>query len=286
MPQKIDEHNVDNLLQGISIPAQPQILVDIQMETAMPGFSLTDIAKLIAKDVGLSGSILKIVNSPYFGLSNQITSIQQAINLLGMDSVINIIHSVEIRNTMSDDSVIALTEFWDNAADVAQTCAVISKRISFSAPDDAYTLGLFHNCGIPLMMQRYDDYIAVLETGYQQSTKRITDIENETFGSNHAVVGFYVAKSWKLPKTICEVIADHHKITEVFAKNIGDTRQKTLLAILSLSSHLCSSHIHIGKSDQDFEFENVRDIVLHYMGLTSLDLEDLKDDIVELGILN
>ncbi|MGH8393763.1 MAG: HDOD domain-containing protein, partial [Pseudomonas sp.] len=65
------------------MPPQPQIMVDLQMEQYMPDPDLEVIARLIAQDPGLSGSLLKIVNSPYYGLSNKIVSIQRAVNLLG-----------------------------------------------------------------------------------------------------------------------------------------------------------------------------------------------------------
>lgn len=286
MAQEINEDKAKDLLKGVLIPPQPQILVDIQMEMAMPDFSLQNISQFIAKDVGLSGSLLKVVNSPYFGLSNKITSIDQAINLLGMKSVVNIIHTLEIRNSLNDDSIMALTGFWDNASDVAQACAVISKRVSFSAPDDAYTLGLFHNCGIPLMMQKFNGYAEILKQAYQQSEKRITDIENERLGSNHAVIGFYVAKSWQLPKNICNAIADHHKLDYVFSQKSGLTEHKMLLCILSIAAHLCLSHRYFGDTDQDHEFEKYKEDVLEYMGLTTLDLDDFKDDLIEVGILN
>jgi len=286
MYQEIDAANAKKLLKGISIPIQPQVLVDIQLETLMPNFELADISKIIAKDVGLSGSILKVVNSPFFGLKSQITSIQQAIGLLGVDSVINIIQSVEIKNALSDDSIVALTSFWDNALDVAKACAAVSKHISFSSPDDAYTLGLFHNCGIPLMMQRYEGYLDTVKLAYQQSEKRITDIENEAFSSNHAVIGFYVAKSWKLPEVICLAIADHHKVDSIFETSDTESKEKTLLAILSIASHLCESHKHIGEAEDDFEFKKIQDAILSYTGLTSIDLDDIKDDLIEIGILN
>ncbi len=88
----------------------------------MPDPDLEVIAKLISQDPGLSGSLLKIVNSPYYGLSNKIASIQRAVNLLGSRSIINLINAQSIKGEMNDDTIVTLNRFWDTAQDVAMTC--------------------------------------------------------------------------------------------------------------------------------------------------------------------
>lgn len=283
----ISSAELNELLKGIKIPPQPQVLVDIQMETAMPDCSLDTVAKLISKDVGLSGWVLKAVNSSYFGLRSKITSIAQAINLLGINSVVNIVNAISISDALSSETVTALSDFWDNAGDVASACAVISKKLTFASPDEAYTLGLFHDCGIPLLSMKYDNYLDVLESAYAQNQVRMTEIENQAFTTNHAVIGYFVAKSWKLPTYICEGIADHHKITEVFLQNSSsDSNKKNLLAVLKIAEHFCGTHQSIGKQENDYEFEGIKGILLAYLGISELDLDDMRDDLYDHGILH
>ncbi len=76
MSQELSAEYIQQVLQGISVPPQPQIMVDLQMEQVMPCPDLRAIAKLIGQDPGLSGALLKLVNSPFFGLANRIASIQ------------------------------------------------------------------------------------------------------------------------------------------------------------------------------------------------------------------
>ena len=84
MVQELTAEQIRQALQGISVPPQPQIMVDLQMEQVMPNPDLKNIARLISQDPGLSGALLKLVNSPFFGLANRITSIQRAVNLLAI----------------------------------------------------------------------------------------------------------------------------------------------------------------------------------------------------------
>src|SRR3546814_128317 len=97
MAVELSAEQIRRVLQGISVPPQPQIMVDLQMEQVMPVPDLKAIARLISQDPGLSGALLKLVNSPHFGLANRIASIQQAVNLLGCNSVINLINAQSIK---------------------------------------------------------------------------------------------------------------------------------------------------------------------------------------------
>ena len=286
MPQELSADYIQQVLQGISVPPQPQIMVDLQMEQVMPNPDLRAIAKLIGQDPGLSGALLKLVNSPFFGLANRIASIQQAVNLLGCNSVINLINAQSIRGELTDEAIVTLNRFWDTAQDVAMTCLTLAKRIGYHSPDEAYTLGLFHNCGIPLMIKRFPDYMAVLEEGYASATdeRRVVDTENRLLNTNHAVVGYYTAKSWNLPLHLCEAIASHHNALAIFTEDASrDAQLKTLLAILKMAEHICESHRVLGSQDQDHEWQSIEQLVLEYVGLSEYDFENLRESIRDLG---
>ncbi len=286
MPQELSAEYIQQVLQGISVPPQPQIMVDLQMEQVMPNPDLRAIAKLIGQDPGLSGALLKLVNSPFFGLANRIASIQQAVNLLGCNSVINLINAQSIRGELTDEAIVTLNRFWDTAQDVAMTCLTLAKRIGYHSPDEAYTLGLFHNCGIPLMIKRFPDYMAVLEEGYASATdeRRVVDTENRLLNTNHAVVGYYTAKSWNLPLHLCEAIASHHNALAIFTEDASrDAQLKTLLAILKMAEHICESHRVLGSQDQDHEWQSIEQLVLEYVGLSEYDFENLRESIRDLG---
>ncbi|HSX70770.1 MAG TPA: HDOD domain-containing protein [Pseudomonas sp.] len=269
------------------MPPQPQIMVDLQMEQFMPNPDLKSIAKLISQDPGLSGALLKIVNSPYFGLANKVSSIQRAVNLLGSRSVINMINALSIKGEMSDETIVTLNRFWDTAQDVAMTCLTLAKRIGCEAPDEAYTLGLFHNCGIPLMLKRFPNYMTVLEEAYYSagSERRIVDTENRLLNTNHAVVGYYTAKSWNLPLHLCEAIANHHNALAIFSSDDSsrDVQLKNLLAILKMAEHICACYRVLGNQEQDHEWDSIRGPVLDYVGLSEYDFDMLKDTIHDLG---
>ncbi|UTH38890.1 HDOD domain-containing protein [Pseudomonas sp. KHPS1] len=270
------------------MPPQPQIMVDLQMEQVMPSPDLKAISRLISQDPGLSGALLKIVNSAHFGLANRIASIQQAVNLLGCHTVINLINAQSIKGELTDEAILVLNRFWDSAQDVAMTCLTLAKRIGYHSPDEAYSLGLFHNCGIPLMLKRFANYMEVLEEAYASTgdVLRVVDTENRLLNTNHAVVGYFTARSWRLPEHLCEVIANHHNAWAIFSDESGrDAQLKTLLAILKMAEHICETHRVLGGQAVDLEWQCIEQPILEYVGLSGYDFENLRESIRDLAVL-
>uniref|UniRef100_A0A1I7YIA0 FPG_CAT domain-containing protein n=1 Tax=Steinernema glaseri TaxID=37863 RepID=A0A1I7YIA0_9BILA len=125
-----------------------------------------------------------------------------------------------------------------------------------------------------------------LEQAYAEAgpDKRVVDTENRTFNTNHAVVGYYTAKSWRLPEHVSAAIANHHNALAVFSDDSArNTQLKNLLAILKMAEHICSSYRVLGNQSVDHEWNTVGHLVLDYVGLSEYDFENLKQTIREMG---
>jgi len=286
----LTQENIEKILKGITIPSPPQIIADLQMEMAMPDPDLNEMASMISKDPGLAGGVLKTLNSPFYG-SRNIVSISQAVMLLGMNTIASIVNTLYLRDSLaqnesvSDDVYKAMTLFWDSATDVARACSLIGSRLRINDTDMAYMLGLFHNAGIPLLMMRFDNYTDVMVESYLLEDSRIVDIENKHFKTNHAVVSFYAARSWKLPAVLCQVISKHHNATEIFTDHDKtDSEEKFYLAILKMAEHIAGLSRSIGNNEHDAEWEKIADKVIEYTGLSQIDFEDLISYAADHGI--
>ena len=284
------QENIESILQGVTIPSPPQIIADLQMEMAMPEPDLNEMASMISKDPGLAGGVLKTLNSPYYG-SREISSIAKAVMMLGMTTVTNIVNTLYLRESMSkldgasNETTKVLTRFWDSATDVARACSLVSRRLNVQDPDMAYMLGLFHNAGIPLLMTRFPNYPEILVQSYLLEAGRIVDIENEQCATNHAVVSFYAAKSWKLPKLLCQVISKHHNAADIFSEKepISDD-EKAYLGILKISEHLAGLSVTLGNNENDEEWQQIGENVLEYFGLSEFDYHDMVSYALDNGI--
>ena len=284
----LDSENISKILKGITVPPQPQVIVDIHMEQAAPNPDIHYIGKLISQDVGLAGTILKVVNSSLFGLKNNITSIEQAVQILGLDSIIRITEGLSIKGELSDEAIVALGSFWDSAMDIASVSASIARDIGYQSPDKAYCLGLFHNCGVPLIYSAHTNYPEIIQASYAESELRVIDTENRLLRTNHAVVGYYVAKSWGLPQDLCEVISEHHNVEHIFKgihySSSYDHSKKTLLAILKMAEHICRLYETLGQQDHDHEWHRIKNELLEYVGFSEIDFEDMSARLEHIGI--
>lgn len=275
------KEQIESTLRGTTIPSPPQVIVDLQMEMAMPDPDINAIAKIIADDAGLAGGVLKTVNSTIYGNNREITSISKAVMELGMNTIMRIIDALCLRNEMMnmndipDHLFAAMNGFWDSASDVAHSSVLVAQRLSFQNTDQAHALGLFHNVGIPLLMMKYDNYADIMHKSYEAPSPRIVDTENKLIDTNHAVLSFFVARSWKLPKNLCRIISQHHTVDVFQNKNIVDNDDNTLLAILKMAEHISGLCRCIGNQSEDFEWDEAGENILEYVGLSSLDFDDL-----------
>ena len=281
--------DIQSILRGIIIPSPPQVIADLQMEMAMPDPDLDSLAEIISKDAGLSGAVLKTVNSPFYGGGRDITSIFQAVMMLGMQTIMDIINTICLKNAtadkekMSDKVYAELSRFWDSASDVAKVCEMVAAKLGISPSDNAYLLGLFHNVGIALLIVKHDNYMDTMVESYKQTKSRIVDIENKAIDTNHAVISYYTAKSWKIDGRLCKIISIHHNADIFSSPNVEDNMQNTLLGVLKIAEHIVGLHRILGNQEVDHEWDKVGENVLLCVGLTTYELDDLKAQAADLG---
>lgn len=280
MTSAIDEQDIDfdALMRTYKIPPQPHLIKEIQRAAG----DLDQIADIISQDIALSAGILQIINSSYYGLANKITSIKQATVLLGLKQVSNIVNSQLIKADLGQYSNKDLDDFWTTTTDVANTCAALVQTLGFGSPDEAYTLGLFHNCGIPILMDKFDDYSQTMQDAYNADNTRITDIENERYLTNHAVLGYMVARTWKLPEHLRIAIRDHHNFERLsFNSSSKNTEADTMLAILKMAEHISRIHAVLGKDHEDNEWNIIKSDVFVYFGISEPDFHDISDTVID-----
>ena len=124
-----------------------------------------------------------------------------------------------------------------------------------------------------------------MEESYAHPDRRVVDTENAILNTNHAVIGYYTAKSWRVPKPICDVIAEHHNATHYFRpENTSDDERKTLLGILKLAEHICGNYRILGQQEEDLEWQASGSEILAHLGLGDYDVEQLSLAYDESGV--
>ena len=190
-----------------------------------PQASLKKAARIVAKDLGMVTKILQLVNSAFFGLRTHVSDPEQAVALLGFDTIKSLMLSSQVfaQFDQAKLSSFSLDELWRHAMLTGTYARRIAKEEGASPQviDQAFTAALLHDVGVlVLVANRPDDYGRVLQL---VRTSHVSDwvAEREVFGADHAHVGAYLLGIWGLSDGIVEAIAYHHHPGEYIASGFG-----------------------------------------------------------------
>lgn len=272
---EVNDKVLADIRRGFSVPAQPSLLLKLQKLMSAGEPDLNKIADIISQDVAVASTILKTINSPLYGLARSISDIHKSVRYIGLSGINSLVSNTLIKSSFKQDSCsIALEEFWDNATHIANTCVHIGKSLKQSvSKDKLFSLGLFHDCGIPIMAMKYRDYSDTYDLAANTTSKTLPAFEDESYGVNHATIGYYVASSWRLPKDICALILTHHDRDFLNMKN--SPSQKLNYAILKLAENIVHNHKHF-RDCADWAY--VQDMVFTILDIDDDDYQDFVED--------
>lgn len=259
---------------ALSIPPRPEVINILIEEKESDQPNLKRVAKAIMADVGLSGAMLKAVNSPAFGLRQKVSSIAAAVDLLGMKNVSSMATGLVLRH-VGGNSGPAMDRFWDTAEKVASVAAYLASRLRGIAKDEAYTFGLFHDCGIPMLMQRFPEYKTVLANANQSESRGFTAVEDEALGTHHAAMGYFLARSWYLSDDLSQAILLHHEMGVYESGPSISSGALNLIGIGHLAAHV---HHNSMRVSVDVEWEKFEAPICRHFGLDEEDLINLLED--------
>ena len=272
----ISEDAADKLLSTIKIPPRPAVLEEIDREKRKEEPDLNRIAQIISKDMALTAAMLKTVNSPFFGLRMKVETVQQAVMTMGLNNVLGIVTGLVLKNAIGDKEP-KLERFWDTAEKVANIATYISGMVPGVPKEMAYMYGLFRDCGIPIMMQKFPEYIQTLMKANKSSKASFTSIEDEAHTVNHATMGYLLAKSWSLPNSICQAVLNHHDISILHSSEIFLAEVRGLIAVIRFAEYLCDSRQL--RDDPDWGVSGP--IVLSYLGIAEDEFNDIKEEVLQ-----
>jgi HD-like signal output (HDOD) protein len=267
----------ENLLRDMAIPPRPQVVSVLFEEMSKDAPDLKRIAKQIAADVGLAAAMLKMANSPVFRRDRKVSTVTKAVDLLGLKSVSGIATGLAIRHAIgAGDKSQALERFWDSAEKTAFICGFLARHLRSIAADEAYTYGLFHNSGIPLLLRRFPAYReALIRANADQTATSFTHVEDVAVGANHAVIGYFMARSWGLADSMVEAILRHHDVA-VFSADSGVAA--TTLNLVALG-HLAEQIDHMNaRTSVNIEWDRFGPAVLNHFGLSDEEFMEIAED--------
>lgn len=235
MPDGEDERLIQAVLaSGIHIPPMPDILLRLNAVLRDEDAGPQQLASLIEHDGALSGAVFRLVGSPVFGLRVRVNSVEKAIAVLGMRNAASLVRNQTLRGMLHDPThAHALEALWARCSRIADTVLRAHRcgRLPGVPQDLAFTLGLFHDCGLALLIKRFPAYAQALAQPGAWPDIAALDRAHQM---HHAMMGQMVARNWQLSADLVLAIRHHH---DRDAGNLAETASR-LCALLNFATHL------------------------------------------------
>jgi two-component system cell cycle response regulator len=194
------------------LPTLPGVAMKILRAMGRDTPDIREISEIISLDAPLSAKVLKMVNSPFYGLSNKITSVHQAMVYLGLNTVKNLALSFSLLRTFEhkNKSSFDYVQFSKDSLVGAIAAKLIAEKTNRQHGENAFFLGLLQNIGLPIMAEsmpvQYEEVIMKTKS----NSASLHEVESQLLGLNHMEVGEYVTHAWGLPAKLTVPIGVHH----------------------------------------------------------------------------
>ena len=240
-----------------------------EMEKAEPDFR--HLNQIISSDVALAAGLVKLANSPYFGAQRRISSVSEALILLGLDTASQAVACIALAEAFPN--MRSMERFWDASAQIANLSGWLAnyKQWPGVRPQEAYTFGLFRDCGIAVLLQHFPDYTRILQSANNERFRAFTDVEDDVLPTNHVVMGSLMTQSWWLPESICRAVRHHHDIDP--APESKDTPFRYLVCISQLAEYLLQKNTGLSKT---YEWEKLGTRCLEQLGIDDEELAEME----------
>ncbi len=257
------------------ISTLPEVTAKIIELVETPSSTARDMHEVIKTDPALAARMLKVVNSPFYGLPGQIASVDRAIILLGLSAVKNIAIAASISRMFTGQEVgggFTAKDLWKHSVAVGVAGRLIASKIGHAgARDEVFLAGLIHDLGILVERQAHPDKLAEVVERCISSGEGFLAMENSIIGANHQEFGDAVATKWKFPRSVRAVVGHHHETERLAAelREFGD--------IINIADILCCEQkigFHLTRSG-----ETLSDEVLDSVDLTRDQFPELIDEL-------
>ncbi|MBR1680957.1 HDOD domain-containing protein [bacterium] len=196
-----------------NIPSLPEIITKSIELMQDKNTSAATLSKIISNDIGLTARVLKLVNSAYYGFPKQISTIQQAITILGFTTIKGIILSASIYKMFSQNGTnnyFNYKKFWKHSLLVAKASGMLATEAKINTQEDIFAAAFLHDIG-KIIFAQYDreNYSNVYKSVFE-TDEEYMKAEEKYCGLTHCEIANMVAYSWNLPEIFCDIITYHH----------------------------------------------------------------------------
>lgn len=209
-----EEGSVKDLVASeVKLASFPDIYFKIRQVLDSPVSSPAQVADVISKDTSLSAKLLKLVNSPFYGLPQRIDSISRAIMVIGGQEISTLVLGISAMNAFKDipPELINMRTFWEHSVGVGVFARLLGAAAGQGGAERLFVAGILHDIGRLVLFKKMP-HAAVEAIYYAQSNGiPLFAAEEEVMGFSHPLVGGLLLRAWKFPDALVSCVACHHK---------------------------------------------------------------------------
>ncbi len=194
-----------------SLPAMPAVALEL-LQTLSGGDPDVDaLASRIARDQAITARVLRVANSPFYGLQMRVGSIHDAIVVLGFSAVRSLVLTSAVVTTLPAGKCAGFSadRFWRHVLGTAVAAQALARPLR-RKPESLFIAGLLHDIGRLVMLSANPEGFARVIQIAAERDCHLVDVEAEIFGCDHTAVGAAIAQHWNFPADIVEALAFHH----------------------------------------------------------------------------
>jgi len=228
---------------NLELLSLPDIVIQLNEMLDDPACNAADISQLISRDDTLSNRLLKIVNSPLYGIPSRIDSVSMALTATGAVQLRDMVMALSLINHFNHlpEGLISAAHFWRHGIAVATAARVLAARLQIPNSEQFFIAGLLHDIGKLAMYLLQPDISREVLVMASRGNHDVHTLEQTAFGFDHAELGAELLRQWHLPGLVIKSVANHHHPTgagkfvkEAAIVHLANTIGNTIDAIISI----------------------------------------------------
>ncbi len=250
LDQQIKKEKTKNILSKIyNLPALPFIIEEVNSIIENPKSSAAQLSQVISKDPALSIKLLSVANSPLYGFPRRVSTIDFAIIILGFNHIRNITVAFSIMESFNNFKNLNFDhkKFWIHSLMTATAAKRISSDLGFRFGGEAFTAGLLHDLGIPVICKYFPREFKQINEMVENLSISYEEAELKVLGVTHKEIGNYLIEKWNLPQFLADVILNHHQPSDA-------EENTTITALVHLADYM-TQFLQFGEFEWDNHFK-------------------------------
>lgn len=197
------------------LPEVPQIAFRAIQLLNNPETEVSNLAEVISSDQALTAKVLRLCNSAFYGLPRKVTTVSEAVMIVGFSSVKSLVLMITTQSTLNKGLLgykIGPGEFWQHSIGTAETARFIAQHLRYAKPEECFIAGLIHDIGKMVLNQHALPEVYRATNLHQKERIPLYEAEQRILGFDHADIGAALAERWNFPPILVESIRRHHTL--------------------------------------------------------------------------